>query len=262
MQGEAGAFREVLAEEAAGVLAGAALPGRAEAQKYTGTPVRTVKPACLAISFPWSQVTDLRRNSGGRSLIFTMPLIWPFATWARPRGTRRARSVRRAGLSSVRSSPRARHRPPHLVRRLGTLRRARPHAPDGQSRGPGDHRRAAGQLHAVQQADADRVPRRVHESHRVRASSPTTLRRSIPRSRLPQAPPGSRSMTIPRPPTGTPPPRGPASDVKAQSSADAVRARPCVTRSLAPNARTHSGRRRSGIAPRTASALVSDVRLG
>jgi hypothetical protein len=42
--------------------------GECGSQKYTSIPVETEKSACRAISFPWSQVTDLRMNSGRVSI--------------------------------------------------------------------------------------------------------------------------------------------------------------------------------------------------
>jgi hypothetical protein len=62
--GGAGVLGEVLAQQAVGVLAGAALPGVCGSQKQTGMPVATVKEAWAAISEPWSQVSDLARCEG------------------------------------------------------------------------------------------------------------------------------------------------------------------------------------------------------
>ena len=56
--------------------------------------------------------------------------------------------------------------------------------------------------------------------------------------------------------------KGPDRGVKAQPPDAAVRARPCVASPPAPRARTHSGRRRPEIEPRSAYVLVSGGWLG
>ncbi len=63
--GQVGPFREVLAQQAVGVLIGAALPRRVGSAKKTGMPVSMVNAAWADISFPRSQVSD-RANWAGR----------------------------------------------------------------------------------------------------------------------------------------------------------------------------------------------------
>jgi hypothetical protein len=62
--GEVGAPREVLPQQAVGVLVGAALPRTLRVAEYTWTPLSTLSLACSAISAPWSQVSERRSCSG------------------------------------------------------------------------------------------------------------------------------------------------------------------------------------------------------
>ena len=62
--GETLALREVLAQQAVGVLVGPALPRARGSQKYTSTPVSTLNRRCSAISLPWSEVSERRSWAG------------------------------------------------------------------------------------------------------------------------------------------------------------------------------------------------------
>lgn len=63
--GQVGSLREVLAQQAVGVLVRAALPGAGGSAKKTGMPVSTLNWVWADISLPRSQVSD-RASCAGR----------------------------------------------------------------------------------------------------------------------------------------------------------------------------------------------------
>ena len=69
VQREVGSAKQVLAEQAAGVLARPALPGALRfGEVHRGMPVSTLNAACWATSLPRIQVSD-RRSYWGRVVI-------------------------------------------------------------------------------------------------------------------------------------------------------------------------------------------------